>query len=207
MEWINDYRTAVDRIPEASTPEGANPRELARQAIEKDGAPQYRPALPLLPDLGQGQVQVAQFISRTLASLDDPQRERIGSQMVFIPATFGQVSNQEKQEKRWVMTMALDILLATANRCTIAQVPEDDNWSMFLRSRRSADRAFDYLAEGRRERVQASSKGRQDRSPKILVPPFMGVCALSPPCDSMTFFFPKDGNSLKKADRKHSCRE
>ncbi|KAF9536482.1 hypothetical protein EC957_010709 [Mortierella hygrophila] len=205
MEWLNDYRTAVDKIPEANTPEGANPRELARQAIEKNGAPEYRLVLPLLQDLGQGQGQVAQFISRTLGSLDDAEQDRIRSQIVFTPASFGQDPSQDNEEKRWLMTMALDILISIASRCTIAQVPEDDNWSIFLRSRRSADRAFDYFANGRREWVQVGGKGRQDRSPKILVPPFMGICALDPPCDSMKIFFPKDGNSLKKADRKHSC--
>ncbi|OAQ31765.1 hypothetical protein K457DRAFT_124027 [Linnemannia elongata AG-77] len=205
MEWIDDYKSAVDKIPEADTPEGPNPRELARQAIETNGAPQYRPALPLLEDLGEGQGQVAQFISQTLASLDDVQLEQIGSQIVFTPASFGNDSSLDKKEKRWLMTMAVDILLSVANRCTIAQVPEDDNWCIFLRSRRSADRAFDYFAEGRREWDQAGGKGRKDRSPKILVPPFMGVCALDSPCGSMKIFFPKDGNSLKKSDRKHSC--
>ncbi|KAH7053811.1 hypothetical protein BKA57DRAFT_502258 [Linnemannia elongata] len=181
MEWIDDYESAVDKIPESDTPEGPNPRELARQAIETNGAPQYRPALPLLEDLGEGQGQVAQFISRTLESLDDVQLKQIGSQIVFTPASFGNDSSLDKKEKRWLMTMAVDILLSVANRCTIAQVPEDDNWCMFLRSRRSADRAFDYFAEGRREWDQAGGKGRKDRSPKILVPPFMGVCALDSP--------------------------
>ncbi|KAF9536643.1 hypothetical protein EC957_010251, partial [Mortierella hygrophila] len=51
MEWLNDYKTAVNRIPEANTPEGANPRELTRQAIEKNGVPGYRLVLPLLQDL------------------------------------------------------------------------------------------------------------------------------------------------------------
>ncbi|KAF9277179.1 hypothetical protein BGZ88_001313 [Linnemannia elongata] len=197
MEWIDDYESAVDKIPEADTPEGPNPRELARQAIETNGAPQYRPALPLLEDLGEGQGQVAY--------LDDVQLEQIGSQIIFTPASFGNDSSLDKKEKRWLMTMAVDILLSVANRCTIAQVPEDDNWCMFLRSRRSADRAFDYFAEGRREWDQAGGKGRKDRSPKILVPPFMGVCVLDSSCGSMKIFFPKDGNSLKKSDRKHSC--
>ncbi|KAF9322319.1 hypothetical protein BGZ91_004370 [Linnemannia elongata] len=100
MESIDDYESAVDKIPEAETPEGPNPRELARQAIKMNGAPQYRPALPLLEDLGEGQGQVAQFISRTLASLDGVQLEQIGSQIVFTPASFGNDSSLDKKEKR-----------------------------------------------------------------------------------------------------------